>query len=78
MDADERPVLRALVSYPINPLEPERWTDAAFVSLELAVELQTKGYIVLVDPQDERDLAMYERLVRAVEQQRKRKWFEAL
>ena len=76
MDADERPAIRALVSYPIQPWEPERWTDAAVVSLEIAAELQTKGYMVLVDPQDERDLAMYERLIRSVERQRNKKWFE--
>lgn len=75
MHADDRPHIRALVCYPVKA-EPEWWTDSAIVSLELAAERQAKGYIVLVDPQDERDLAMWERLVRSVEKQRKRKWSE--
>ena len=71
-----RPVLHALISFPIRP-EPETWTAGAVVSLEVAAEMKGKGYIVLVDPQDERDLAMYERLLRAVEQHGKKKWYEA-
>ena len=69
----ERPGIRALVSYPMTP-DPVMWTDAGVVSLELAAELQTRGYMVLVDPADERDLAMWERLQRAAPP--KRKWFE--
>ena len=65
MDIDRRPAIRCLVCFPIEA-DPDWWTESAIVSLELAAELQTKGYVVLVDPQDERDLAMYERLVRAV------------
>lgn len=72
---DGRPTIHALICYPVGT-EPERWTDSFVVSLELAAELQAKGYVVLVDPQDERDLVMWERLVRSVEQQRKKKWFE--
>lgn len=72
---DDRPTIRALVCYPVGP-EPEDWTDSAVVSLEVAAELSIKGYCVLVDPQDERDLVMWERLKRSVERQRKAKWFE--
>jgi hypothetical protein len=75
MDADERPRIRALVCYPLRS-DPSMWTDSAVVSLEVAAELKAKGYLVLVDPQDERDLAMYERLVRSVESQRKKRWYE--
>lgn len=60
-----RPVLRALVSYPLGE-KPERWSDPAIVSLALAAELQTRGYIVLVDPADQRELAMWEILNRTL------------
>lgn len=70
----ERPAIRG---YPIRP-EPEGWSSAAFVSLEVAAELSAKGYIVLIDPQDERDLAMHERLERAMAQEPKRKWYGPL
>lgn len=68
-----RPTIRALVSFPLSA-QPERWSEPAWVSLELAAELQTRGYVVLVDPADERELAMWERLQRAVAPPRK--WFE--
>lgn len=76
--ADERPRLHALVSLPLRQ-EPEWWTAPALVSLELALELKEVGGYMIVgpDPQDERDLAMYERLVRAVEKHRHKKWYEA-
>lgn len=69
----ERPAIRCFVSF---PLREDLWTDPAIVNLELAAELNARGYMVLVDPADERDLAMWERLQRAV-QPPKRKWFEA-
>lgn len=76
MDADERPVLRCFVSFPIQP-DPDWWTDPALVSLELALELKRRGYLVIgPDPEDEQMLAAYERIQRAVERQRKKKWFE--
>lgn len=78
MDADERPVLHALVCY---------WSDVfgiigdahdwpKVMPLEDAIDYARAGFAVLVDPQDERDLAMHERLERAVEQQRSKKWYE--
>ena len=75
MDAAVRPVIRCLVSFPVEP-HPEWYTEPALVCLDVAAELQTRGYMVLVDPSDERDLAMYERLERAVNQQRSKRWFE--
>lgn len=72
----DRPAIRALVCYPIGA-EPERWSGAAFVSLALAAELSEKGFVVLIDPQDERDLAMHERLERALSREPPRKWYEA-
>lgn len=72
---DARPIIHALICYPAGP-DPEQWTSSAVVSLEVAAEMNEKGYLVLVDPQDERDLVMWERLVRSVEQQRAKKWFE--
>lgn len=68
----ERPSIRALVCYPVGA-EPECWTDAAFVSLELAADLHTKGYLVLVDPQDERDVVMYDRLLRSLQAKQNRR-----
>ena len=78
MIADDRPVVRCFVSLPLRP-EPEWWTAPALVSLELALELkEVGGYIVVgPDPHDERDLAAFERIKRAVERHRTKKWFEA-
>lgn len=70
----ERPSIRALVSFPLRE-EPEWWTDPGVVTLELAAELVTRGYIVLVDPADERDLAMWEILNRRAPKKAGRKWF---
>ena len=70
--AYDKPAIRCLVSFPIGS-DPRSWTAAAVVSLELAAELQTHGHMVLVDPADERELAMWERLERAAPP--KRKWF---
>ena len=58
--------------------DPDWWTEPALVTLDVAEELRQKGYhVVGPDPQGEQDLATWEREVRAVEQQRKRRWFEA-
>ena len=67
----EKPALRCLVSL---PLAPALFTPPVLVSLELAEELYQKGYIVLVDPQDQSDLALWERIERS--RRPKRKWFE--
>ena len=71
----ERPILRCLVAFAVEP-NPDWYTDAAVVSLELAAELKERGWMVLLDPQDERDLAMYERFERATKTTPKKKWFE--
>lgn len=73
MDYD-RPMIRCLVSFPVRQ---DLWSDPFVVSLEIAAELAPKGYLVLVDPADERELAMWERLQRAMQQPPKRRWFEA-
>lgn len=74
MDPEERPVLFCFVSYPIEP-DPDWWTEPALVPLTSAEELKQRGWIVVgPDPQDERDLAMYERLQRACP--KKKAWFE--
>jgi hypothetical protein len=69
--AHDKPRLRALVAF---DLHDGCFTDSAFVGLDLAAELAAKGYAVLVDPQDERDLAMWERLNRIAPP--KRRWFD--
>lgn len=69
--ADDRPRVRCLVSLEICP---GVFTDSAECSLELAAELRGKGYAVLVDPADERDLASWERFQRSLRTQSK-KWF---
>lgn len=77
MNTDERPVLWCFVSYPIIHDTPERWSEPALVALEVAEELKQKGYHVIgPDPAGEEALATFERERLAVEQQRKRKWFE--
>ena len=74
MDPD-RPVIRALVGYfsPAFGL----LTVPRIVTLEEAADYaRVKDWIVLVDPRDERDLAMHERLERAIAKQAKPKWLE--
>jgi hypothetical protein len=67
----DRPAIRCFVAYPLGG---DVFTDPAVVSLELALELREKGYAVLgPDPDDEIDLATYERLMR---HPTKRRWFE--
>lgn len=71
MQYEGRPHLHALVAKfcaPFGLLDEPR-----VMPLEDAVDYQRFGWWVLVDPQDERDLAMYERLERAT--QPKKKWF---
>lgn len=76
MEMDDRPVLRCFVSLPIGD-DPDEWTEPALVSLALAEELQQRGYIIVgPDPQDERDLAIYERFLRASQTKVKKVWFE--
>ena len=60
---DDRPHLHCLVAYvsPVFGLVSE----PRVMPLEDAVDYAHAGFAVLVDPQDERDLAMYERLERA-------------
>ena len=70
----ERPVVRCVVSYPILGAEPDPWSEPAIVSLETAAELSARGYVVIVDYQDQRDLAMWERLQNASKP--RKKWFE--
>lgn len=74
---DSRPILHALVAW-YSPAfgvlgDPTLWPKV--MPLEDAVDYARAGAVVLVDPQDERDLAMHERLLRAVAP-RRRKWFE--
>ena len=55
----EKPVLRMLVSY---ALIADVFTAPALVSLELAAQFQAEGWMVVgPDPQDEIDLAAWER-----------------
>lgn len=70
--ADDRPRVRCLVSLEIHP---GVFTASAVVGLELAAELRGKGYAVLVDPADERDLATWERYQRSLRTHSK-KWYE--
>lgn len=58
---NDKPVIRCLVALQIH-----EWlfTESALVSLDLAAELKEKGWVVLVDPMDERDLASWERIQR--------------
>ena len=79
MDVDERPHLHGLVAW-WSPAfgvlgNPMIWPKV--MPLEDAVDYARAGAIVLVDPQDERDLAMHERLIRSIARQRATKWSEA-
>lgn len=58
----ERPILHALVGFYCPPFGLIR--RPLLVPLEDAVDYKRFGYIVLVDPADERELAGYERLLR--------------
>lgn len=72
MDLDERPVLYCFVAFPIAA---DIFSDPAVVSLELAAELKTRGYLVVgPDPADEIELALW---LRTQQHTPKRKWFES-
>jgi hypothetical protein len=64
---DRRPVIQCFVAYPLGDFE---FTEPALVSLEVAEELFTRGYTVLTDPQDEIDLATWERMHRWITSRR--------
>lgn len=72
MEYEERPKLRALVAYFCAPFG--LLTVPKLMPLEDAVDHAKYGAVVLVDPQDERDLAMWERLQRSLQPKRK-PWF---
>ena len=72
MEPLARPILHALVCY-FSPAfgcvsEPR------VMPLEEAIDFQRVGFAVLMDPEDERDLAMHERLERAQRQPRRGLW----
>jgi hypothetical protein len=67
------PVLHALVAYfsPTFGL----CSDPRIMPLEDAIDFQRMGFVVLVDPADERDLTHWEMIQRSVTQKRK-SWFD--
>ena len=77
----DRPVIRCLVCWfspvfgviDVSDAIPDERAWPKVVSLEEAADLARAGFSVLVDPQDERDLAMYERFMRSCASP---KWFE--
>lgn len=74
MDADQQPVVRALIGYLSPP-----WglmTVPRMVTLEEAVDFARVGFAVLVDPQDLEDLTRWEQKQRALVTKPTRKWFE--
>lgn len=66
---DRKPVVWCLAALRMGS---DRFIDPALVPLAMAAELHDRGYMVLVDPQAEADLAAWERLQRSIG----RKWFE--
>lgn len=60
MKGTVRPRIRAIVSFPLDP-HPALWSEPALVSLQTAAELQARGWVVLVDPQDVEEFATWER-----------------
>ena len=80
----DRPPIRCLVCWfspvfgviggrDVSDAIPDASVWPKVVSLEEAADLARAGFSVLVDPQDERDLAMYERFMRSCVSP---KWFE--
>lgn len=69
MDPDERPKIRALVAHSTTD---GLFTEPRVVSLEQAVDYARYGFVVLIDPADECDLATWERHQRSGGV----KWFE--
>ena len=67
----DRPHLHALVAFfsPVFGLV----SDPRVMPLEDAVDYQTAGFIVLVDPQDQEDLARWEQVQRSLTM-RARSW----
>lgn len=89
MDCDERPKIRALVAcfspvfgvvghgpVALTDSVPEAHVWPKLIPLEEAVDYMQGGFAVLIDPQDERDLAMHERLERAMAEKPKYHWYE--
>ena len=74
MEYESKPHLHALVAFycPAVGL----LTEPKVMPLEDAVDYARFGFTVLVDPADERDLAMWERLQRAVATPNPKRWFE--
>lgn len=78
METDETPHLHALVAW-FSPAfgilgDPLVWPKV--MPLEEAVDFATAGAVVLVDPADEYDLAMYENRQRAVRDMAARRRFD--
>ena len=73
MPYESKPHLHALVAFWCAPFG--LMDDPRVMPLEDAADYARFGWAVLVDPQDERDLAMWERLERASAP--KRRWFDA-
>lgn len=69
----DKPTLRCLVAF---PLCADVFSEPAVVSVELAVELHARGYMVLgPDPEDEGEYARWLQAQHALGVNRK--WFEA-
>ncbi len=72
MEYESRPHLHALVAFFCAPFG--LMSEPKVMPLEDAVDYARFGFVVLVDPQDERDLAMWEILERSSKP--RTKWFE--
>ena len=75
---DHPPALHALVAW-FSPVfrilgDPLVWPKV--MPLDEAVDFAIAGAVVLVDPADERDLAMHENRQRAVQRMAARQWFD--
>ena len=74
MEYESRPHLHALVAF-VDPDFGIIRTDPKMMPLEDAVDFARYGFVILLDPQDEQDLAMWERLQRALAQPKRRAWY---
>lgn len=74
MEYEGRPHLHALVAFYVEPFG--FITEPTMMPLEDAADYARFGWTVLVDPADERDLAMWERLERACQTKPVRRWYE--
>lgn len=72
---ESRPHLHALVAFYSPPFG--FLSEPRVMPLEDAADYARFGFIVLVDPADERELAMWEILDRSLKPPSTRKWFEA-